>query len=175
MASRSLRDVLDYEIVPLTGEPSKTRAARKRWLRRRYNATALRRRTTRGTVLPFSTSADRRRDATQALFDAKRLVEELGVSAGEIANVAGADPELIRRWIDEGVPLPNPSVVERITRLAAIVGELEDVLERDGIAPWLRTRVPAFGRRTPFEMISHGELQPIHGFIASVNSAPPAG
>ena len=175
MASRSLREEFGDEIVPAGAEDAKSRAARRRWRRPKVGSLNARKRAPRGTVLPILNNPERRRVATQALFSANRLVQDVGLDVADLAAVAHANPELVERWIDEGVPLPTASVTDRILDLDSIVRDLEGVLQPDSVSTWLRTAIPAFRGQTPIQMMSRGDAAPISDFVAGLKSAPTAG
>lgn len=89
----------------------------------------------------------------------------LGLGDVDLARGAGSADQA-RSW-----PPSDPDVSRawgaRISELVSIAERLDHLIDRDKIAPWLRTSIPALGWAAPLDLIGQGR----HTEVAEVIDA----
>jgi len=80
-------------------------------------------------------------------------------SADQARSWPPSDPEASRAW---------PT---RITELVGIAERLEHLIDRDKVAPWLRTSIPALGWAAPLDLIGQGEHAQVAEVIAALEES----
>jgi hypothetical protein len=92
----------------------------------------------------------------------------LGLGDVDLSRAAGsADQE--RGW-PPSEPAESVDWTARIGELVAIAERLEYLIEREYIAPWLRTSIPAAGWSTPLDLIGQGRAEQVVEVIEAVES-----
>jgi uncharacterized protein (DUF2384 family) len=79
----------------------------------------------------------------------------LGLGDVDLARGAGSADQA-RSW-----PPSDPDVARdwgtRIAELASVAQRLEHLIDRENVAPWLRTAIPALDWAAPLDLIGRGE------------------
>jgi hypothetical protein len=92
-----------------------------------------------------------------------------GLDREEIAHAVHADPALVDRWIrgEEGV---SAVFLQRLAALDALAVEITRTMRGDAVEEWLRREMPAFGGRTPRQMIIAGHTEVVRKALVSLNA-----
>jgi hypothetical protein len=98
-------------------------------------------------------------------LDLAQQVLELNLD--EIARAVLADPSALYRWRQGQTP--TAIYRSRLTRLDELAREIQDTFRPEIIADWLRRPIPAFGGRTPREMILAGRSETVLGALMALN------
>lgn len=76
------------------------------------------------------------------------------ISQEEFARVIGVSWITIARWESKNVAATDDASVAKLKRLRKVVDELTDMIERDGIVPFLNERHPELLNCRPIDLLS---------------------
>jgi hypothetical protein len=103
----------------------------------------------------------------------EQVHEDLGIQLKQIATIIGADESTLHRWLSGATPRgPRKVYRSRLVALQEFYTELRDAFRTLGAARrWLHEeRLPAFGGRTPLEMLLDGKLERVTGLLWNMNN-----
>ena len=83
----------------------------------------------------------------------------LGLGDVDLSRATGSADQA-RSW-PPSEPEESVDWTARIGELVAIAERLEYLIEREKIAPWLRTSLPEAGWRTPLDLIGQGRAEQV--------------
>jgi hypothetical protein len=93
----------------------------------------------------------------------------LGLDRNEIAAAVQSDPSEIDLWI-QGEEAPTAAFLQRLAALDALADEIKRTMRGDAVEEWLGREVPAFGGRTPRQMIIAGHTDVVREALVSLNA-----
>jgi hypothetical protein len=92
----------------------------------------------------------------------------LGLDREEIARAVQADPAAVDRWT-RGEEV-SAVFLQRLAALDALAAEIKQTMRGDVVETWLGRHVPAFGGRTPRQMIVAGHAEVVREALVSLNA-----
>lgn len=108
------------------------------------------------------------------LESVERWHDMSGCDLKEIALTLGVDESTLHRWRARQSS-PSRAGESRLWLLKEIVGEFDEmfgVAPEDGYA-WLRTRVPALGRKCPLDVLRAGGIERVLALLGRANRGEP--
>jgi hypothetical protein len=93
----------------------------------------------------------------------------LGLDRVEIAGAVQADPVVMDRWIG-GEEVPSADFLRRLAAFDALTAEIRRTMHGDVVDEWLGRELPAFGVRTPRQMIIEGRAEAVREALVSLNA-----
>ncbi len=93
-------------------------------------------------------------------FDLQKICESLGIKAAELAALTDRTTESVARSVSQAGfrAVSHARTAEVARELVQILGLLR-AMHHDDPATWLRTPLPSYGGRTPFELVRAGQGQ----------------
>ncbi len=89
------------------------------------------------------------------------------VDAGDVAQVTGATPRSVRRWIASKAT-PRREAEGRLLELKAVADLVRSVLRDEPARLWLRSPNADLGWRKPLELITEGEYRRVTASILAI-------
>lgn len=116
-----------------------------------------------------------RERALAVLLEAvERWRDMSGCDVKEIALTLGVDESTLHRWRARQ-SCPSHAGESRLWLLKELVGEFDEMFvaaPEDGYA-WLRTRVPALGRKCPLDVLRAGGIERVLALLGRANRGEP--
>jgi transcriptional regulator with XRE-family HTH domain len=101
---------------------------------------------------------------------AEQAHDRLGLTYDQVAAALRSNPSSLHRWRSGDVE-PSPVFLDRLEALGELMRELRRTFRSDGaVREWLDRSVPAFGNRSPRELLLQGKVERITAALEALNS-----
>lgn len=101
---------------------------------------------------------------------AEQAHDRLDLSYDEVAAALRSNPSSLHRWRG-GVVEPSPVFLDRLEALGDLMAALRQTFRSDRKArEWFERPVPAFGDRSPRELLLEGKIERITGALEALNT-----
>lgn len=100
----------------------------------------------------------------------RRLEDDLGLSARDLAQALGVDRRTLERWA-AGDTYPRARAKDRLLHLAALHTRLTETFETsDAARAWLHRRMPYLGDMAPADAIKVGRFESVEAALEAIDS-----
>ena len=104
-------------------------------------------------------------------LELKELCGTYGLTQETLTRLTGFSPRAVANWTKG--EKPSDSSKRRLNEMNRIFAALEQLLNKEAIAPWLKEPNPAFDGSTPLQVIERGETDRIWRMIYELESGAP--
>jgi hypothetical protein len=100
--------------------------------------------------------------------DVARLCDRYGLRRDDLGRLTGFSLRALADWA--AGKLPSEPAKRRLHEIRRLLDALAEVVDVKAIAPWLRTRNPAFESMTPLQVIEVGEIDRLWQMVHHMGS-----